>query len=531
MNLTWTYTDLIQWIQDGCDPQIAIQVTELNCSKNQLTYLPPEIGQLTNLKELYCYTNELTRLPPEIGQLRHLQRFNCNNNQLTSLPPEIGQLINLREFHCTNNQLTSLPAEIGQLIKLEDLMCFNNLLTSLPPEIVKLNSACQIYFDDLIKYIPPNIQRFFNRDIYVPNVNDRKNSHNHHIPKSFNLAINYILSVQPTLTQDQLLVHLITNEYLNNQTRSRLLDYLDNQYVHSQFQVTIGELLLNVYSMILSYQDLIQKKIFEILNQEINQTFKCLTHHLFCLVNVLSGFDNHIQINISDAMLIMSNQLCESKMVYKVDHNCQLMPNVSLEYNWLCKNNPTLIECFKTLSLDQINLKTLPLDQISMVKHYLHCQLNETRYKTEEQHFNDVKDQILLIDHFNQPLNQLIKDDNLFTNKIYPYSEYYIIADGCGGVSVSRIDLQQFKNSKSLYYYKLFNRLSKLDSKYQYFNNYSFLEQIKDDNWLSDFTKDEIGSMRIFYNSWFEVYPKFTKEDVIAEIHDILKNIFNNKKD
>ena len=39
----------------------------------KLRTLPPEIGQLSNLKTLYLSNNQLTTLPPEIGQLSNLK--------------------------------------------------------------------------------------------------------------------------------------------------------------------------------------------------------------------------------------------------------------------------------------------------------------------------------------------------------------------------------------------------------------------------------------------------------------------------
>jgi len=56
--------------------------------------------------------NQLTNLPVEIGNLTNLQYLNLQNNQLTKLPAEIGNLTNLKELFLSQNQLTNLPAEI-----------------------------------------------------------------------------------------------------------------------------------------------------------------------------------------------------------------------------------------------------------------------------------------------------------------------------------------------------------------------------------------------------------------------------------
>ena len=51
-------------------------ITILDLSVNQLTKLPAEIGQLTQLIRLDLYNNKLTQLSVEIGQLTQLKTLN-----------------------------------------------------------------------------------------------------------------------------------------------------------------------------------------------------------------------------------------------------------------------------------------------------------------------------------------------------------------------------------------------------------------------------------------------------------------------
>jgi len=110
-----------------------------------LTSLPPEIGQLTQLRELELRNNNLASLPPEIGQLTQLQELELHNNNLTSLPPEIGQLKELRSLDLSENKLALLPLEISQLIKLEYLKINNSCLTFFPPGICNLINLRELY--------------------------------------------------------------------------------------------------------------------------------------------------------------------------------------------------------------------------------------------------------------------------------------------------------------------------------------------------------------------------------------------------
>ncbi|MBP5973623.1 leucine-rich repeat domain-containing protein, partial [Brasilonema sp. CT11] len=124
-------------------PKEIIQLTNLqslNLWRNQLSALPPEIVQLTNLQSLYLNENQLSVLPAEIVQLTNLQSLDLSSNQLSALPAEIGQLTNLQSLDLRSNQLSALPNEIIQLTNLQSLNLWRNQLSALPPEIVQLTN-------------------------------------------------------------------------------------------------------------------------------------------------------------------------------------------------------------------------------------------------------------------------------------------------------------------------------------------------------------------------------------------------------
>lgn len=127
-----------------------------------LTQLPPEIGQLTELEHLNLSSNDLIELPSEIGQLKKLKYLELPFNNLKELPPEIAQLNDLRYLSVEWNELTELPSEIGQLEKLCYLDLSVNQLTSLPIELERLTQltkdACNLDLAyNSISFPPPEI--------------------------------------------------------------------------------------------------------------------------------------------------------------------------------------------------------------------------------------------------------------------------------------------------------------------------------------------------------------------------------------
>jgi len=129
----------------------------LDLSKNRISHLPPEIGELEHLKVLDISGTGLEELPPEIGKLSSLRVLKALNNKLTSLPKEIGQLKSLMKLDLHNNSLTLIPIEIGQLAQLTGLSLGYNQLSSLPPEIRKLDKLAVLYLDGNPLPIPPEI--------------------------------------------------------------------------------------------------------------------------------------------------------------------------------------------------------------------------------------------------------------------------------------------------------------------------------------------------------------------------------------
>jgi Leucine-rich repeat (LRR) protein len=92
---------------------------------------------------LDLYYNQLTVLPPEIGNLSNLDFLDISDNQLTSLPLEIGSLSNLVELHLEDNPFTSpVPPSITNLNKLNNLSlspCSG--LTSSDPQVIAFLDA------------------------------------------------------------------------------------------------------------------------------------------------------------------------------------------------------------------------------------------------------------------------------------------------------------------------------------------------------------------------------------------------------
>ena len=147
------------------------QVYMLILVDNQLTNLPVEIGNLTNLTELYLRKNKLTSLPKELENLTKLKILDISSNNFSKEEVNKIKIIyaksylyyyleealiipkNVYNLDLSYKELTNLPTEIEKLTNLTYLDLSYNQLTNLPPEIEKLSNLtyCNLYFNQLTK--------------------------------------------------------------------------------------------------------------------------------------------------------------------------------------------------------------------------------------------------------------------------------------------------------------------------------------------------------------------------------------------
>jgi GTPase SAR1 family protein len=153
-------------------------IVSLDLSANHLETLPKPIGSLTSLRHLILARNKLNRMPPSfrnlntletldlsfnmfnnlpratIAGLSSLELLNISNNQIVMLPPAVSKLVNLRTLNLNSNQLEHLPNEMDALSKLEFLKLGRNRFHTLPDVVCKCISltkleASENYIDEL----------------------------------------------------------------------------------------------------------------------------------------------------------------------------------------------------------------------------------------------------------------------------------------------------------------------------------------------------------------------------------------------
>ena len=271
-----------------------INLEKLHCFCNQIESLKP-IEDLINLEELYCFHNKIHSLEPTKNLIK-LKKLSCNCNLVTSLEPT-KNLINLEYLNCSSNQIRSLEP-INNLINLKRLCCQRNRIESLEPINGLINLQILCYSGNPIEYVPPNIVRRLNRMENNQNIyNDFQSVHNHNIQECIRKSIQNILNIKPVITN--LYNYILNDDIFTSKTKEILFDYINCKDVHSTLNITFEELLLHVINRIEVNKH--KSEIKNVLNVEmLDSECKCFTGRISRLINCLNGFDELVEINISE---------------------------------------------------------------------------------------------------------------------------------------------------------------------------------------------------------------------------------------
>lgn len=89
-----------------------LRLTSLTLSRNNLTYVPEELFDLTRLDYLDLSGNKLTSISESIFRLHECSNLDIGENELTSLPNSIVNMENLENVYLNYNHLIHLPAHI-----------------------------------------------------------------------------------------------------------------------------------------------------------------------------------------------------------------------------------------------------------------------------------------------------------------------------------------------------------------------------------------------------------------------------------
>jgi Lhr-like helicase len=139
------------------------------------------------------------------------------------------------------------------------------------------------------------------------------------------------MSIKPIYKLENINDVIINNNYIDNQTKTILFEYINCQDVHSLLNITFEELLVNVLSFIDQHEAKVE--IYKVLEQEMNDALcKCFTGRMSRLINCLNGFDDNIVIHISNTEQIDNIIiLIKDKLIDENNYTIELHKNIVMK--------------------------------------------------------------------------------------------------------------------------------------------------------------------------------------------------------
>ncbi len=271
-----------------------VNLEKLYCEYNQIKSLEP-LYRCVNLEKLYCEYNQIKSLEP-LYSCVNLRKLYCGYNQLTSLE-QLSNCVDLEILNCSWNKLTSLEP-LSNCVNLRELICDCNQIRSLEPLVYLTRLNYINHLGNPIENATVQIQRILNRirsnhdsSIY----NNNQNVHDTEIQRTVCESVQNLLK-DPKIDFN---IDDVINSSLNKSTIESLIEYCQDQTIHSVHLITYQELISLVWNRIIN--SIHQSELMKILEEQIaDSECKCFTGRFNRTLSVLVGFFDDIKINISD---------------------------------------------------------------------------------------------------------------------------------------------------------------------------------------------------------------------------------------
>ncbi len=271
-----------------------VNLQQFDCHDNQITTLEP-FHNCVNLQVLNFSYNYIASLKP-LHNFPNLQTLYCGGNKITTLEP-LSICVNLQILNCWKNQITTLEP-LSVCVNLLELYFSRNQITSLEPLIYLIRLRYIDYSNNPIEVPTLQIQRMLNRIVSNKKSSiykDNQNVHDTEIQRTVCDSVqNLLKDPKNDFTIDE-----IIDSSLNKSTIESLIEYCQDQTIHSVHLITYHELLGLIWNRI---QNSIHKtELKKILEEQIaDSECKCFTGRFNRTLSVLVGFFDDIKINISD---------------------------------------------------------------------------------------------------------------------------------------------------------------------------------------------------------------------------------------
>jgi hypothetical protein len=312
----WSLAEYLDWVDQGCAVNKNVKSLEIiGVFGSRIKTLSEHIDSLPNISTLIISNNLIKILPPQIGNLKHLKTLNVSNNRLSNLPVEISKLIHLTTLDISNNNINDVPSEF---FKLTNLINFNytnegkniqHLIDIIYTNKLYFDANYDFYIDMMIALTDmernvPEQDDFLRGDqpspIDVGIYSNNQNVHDSTIQSSIKDSINRIMKKHRTMDPENVMKSIQSDSILTSLTKRLLIKFSENTDLISKCDVSFLDVLIAVWNCVV--KNPYSNDIKNVLNEEMKDAKdKCFTGRVSRLLNCLSGYDDDVEVKISDS--------------------------------------------------------------------------------------------------------------------------------------------------------------------------------------------------------------------------------------